>query len=932
MAKETIQEAYAKGVLELKELENLARKSPKNGQVRRDLSNEITELRKKLIYVKQYLVKNEELQADADEQWKKVVIARERASAIERNLSDYYNLKLNFGDSPDLELLKQEIVNNLKFIKAEENRDNSEKNKNNDIEISEKEFDILALKALNDASKATEKYNEIVGELNKLKTDTLENPIWVDENRPEADRERILSEKRSQLDAEEQIQSSGEKQETLLDEADGLNSGESHEESLEDIEKELKRTAEFKKLVAEKEDRYTRITNLKGSKLIKNSLNKTINKSIRSLQKEIANREKFIKNFVYDFSQNPNYEVSDELRALIGSKDGADKNTVMQRPTVKQHLEPILKIEEELKNGVSPEREKELKAEKEKREKRLGKKWLLKLKIDKVNSRIQELTQLLSGDLSPEDKEKYQKELSALKEDLISLQKEYGEVLVEIGEHISNAVEKSANERKAKIKSADKDKPKVDPIKPQDKPLKDDLKQPQDKPQKDDKSKNDGGTAKPQTDINGTGSQRQTSDIPTGGNIANSTNISSNLPMVKKETWLDKLKAKFAKEEEPTKTKVEPKVIASFDVGDDISAKQVEIRQAGKYPMVNGKYFYHTISEGDELKYVREPLENIPCTRKELVNKIKEVQEKYGAYYKGLYEEQKGNPLFSNPNIIASKLIGFSNGLEKRQRILKAMCSLESSIHPSEAIKALNGEETIVFRPGINGKGEFTEMKSDNYLDEGDILAQYAGKVRYKGNEKLREDAKKVKKFLEWQAKLEKATQEILNDESIDYQNEMEEVNKIVSLEDINKKIAEYQENGIDVDDNATNIIIFSEMVKRSEEARTKETKADEIRANLGAPVQEANVAEFDNTKNPSARRRGRVEPIDYASDETRNRRNREGKPRASDFSNRSDFTNRRSSRRKIRNFTSVYDDKNAPKIPRMRGRSENRNDDVIEK
>lgn len=943
MAKETIQEAYAKGVLELKELENLARKSPKNGQVRRDLSNEITELRKKLIYVKQYLVKNEELQADADEQWKKVVIARERASTIERNLSDYYNLKLNFGDSPDLELLKQEIVNNLKFIKAEENRDNSEKNKNNDIEISEKEFDILALKALNDASKATEKYNEIVGELNKLKTDTLENPIWVDENRPEADRERILSENRSQLDAEEQIQSSGEKQETLLDEADGLNSGESHEESLEDIEKELKRTAEFKKLVAEKEERYTRINNLKGSKLINNSPNKTINKNIRSLQKEIANRERFIKDYVYDFSQNPNYEVSDELRALIGSKDGADKNTVMQRPTVKQHLEPILKIEEELKNGVSPEREKELKAEKEKREKRLGKKWLLKLKIDKVNSRIQELTQLLSGDLSPEDKEKYQKELIALKGDLISLQKEYGEVLVEIGEHISNAVEKSANERKAKIKSADKDKPNVDPIKPQDKPLKDDLKQPQDKPSKDDlkqpqdkpskddlkqpqdkpqkdvknpiddKSKNDGGTAKPQTDINGTGSQRQTSDIPTGGNIANSTNISSNLPMVKKETWLDKLKAKFAKEEEPTKTKVEPKVIASFDVGDDISAKQVEIRQAGKYPMVNGKYFYHTISEGDELKYVREPLENIPCTRKELVNKIKEVQENYGAYYKGLYEEQKGNPLFSNPNIIASKLIGFSNGLEKRQRILKAMCSLESSIHPSEAIKALNGEETIVFRPGINGKGEFTEMKSDNYLDEGDILAQYAGKVKYKGNEKLREDAKKVKKFLEWQAKLEKATQEILNDESIDYQNEMEEVNKIVSLEDINKKIAEYHENGIDVDDNATNIIIFSEMVKRSEEARTKETKADEIRANLGAPVQEANVEEFDNTKNPSARRRGRVDPIDYASDETRNRRNREGKPRAS-------------------KVVSIYDDKNAPPIPRFERRRKNKTDDVIEK
>ncbi len=906
MAKETIQEAYTEGVLKLEELEKLARRSPKNGQLRRDLSSEITELRKQLIYVKQYLLKTEDLQNQADRQWQRTIVAKERAVTIQKNLFDYYNLKLNFGNTPDVEKLKQDIISNLKFIKGE------------NAEISEENFQELAMGAILEAENAKARHTEIVEELNKLKTDTLENPIWVDESRPEEDRERILSEKRAKLDIETQ--------EPLIEEASVSSPLKTPEEELNDIDDELRRTAEFKKLVAEKEDRYTRIINLKGAKLNSSKFYfKNSDKYIRTLQKEIANRERFIKNYIYDFSQNPNYEVSDELRALIGSKDGADKNTVMQRPTVKQHLDPILKIEEELKNGVSPEREKELKAEKEKREKRLGKKWLLKLKIDKVNSRIQELTQLLSGDLSPEDKEKYQKELLSLKGELIDLQNEYAKVLAEIGEHISNAVEKSANERKAKIKSADKDKPKVDPIKPQQ----DDLKQPQkdDKNSTDDKSKNDTGTAKPQTKINGVGSQRATSDIPTGagGNISNVSNTPSNLPMVKEETWLDKLKAKFAKKEEPIKEKVEPETLYSVAVGDDISAKQVEMREAGKYPMVNGQYFYHTIKDGDELKYVREPLENISCTRKELVNKIKEVQEKYGAYYKGLYDEQKKNPLFVNPNIVANKLIGFSNGLEKRQRILKAMCSLDASIHPNEAIDALNGKDTMLFRPGINGKGEFVDIRTDSYLDEGDILAQYAGKVRYKANEQNRENEKNAKAFIERITEFEQSLAE--NAEDINLEENVKnnnfdnidirtEIDNIVSIEAVKGKIAEYKKKGISITQETYKQIVLELLVdesKKRAEARENEEKADEIRAGLGAKTQEANIEEVDNSRNSSARRRGRVEPIDYASSKTRNRRNREGKPRAS-------------------NVVSIYDDKNAPPVPRFERHRKNKTGDVREK
>lgn len=890
MAKETIQEAYSNGVSKLEELEKFARRTPKNGQTRSDLANEIMELRKQLIYVKQYLLKNEELQAEADKQWQSVIIARERAASIEKNLMDYYDLKAKYGNNaPELEKLKQDIANNFAFIDPKYEG------------ITEDKFNETSMEILLEAGKAAQRHSEIVEELNKLQKDTLENPIWVDETRPEADRERILSEKRSQVGAENQgtledvSVSDNSLEETLEDDS---NFDKSPEESLEDIDNELKRVEEFKKLAQEKERRYTRIANLDRVRLNNSKCSKNVNKNIRSLQKEIATREKFIKNFVYDFSQNPNYEVSDELRALIGSKDGDNKNTVIQRPTVKQHLDPILKIEDELKNGVSPEREKELKAEKEKREKRLGKKWLIKLKIDKINNCIKELNQLLSGDLSPEDKKKYEAELLNLKGELIGLQKEYGEVLEQIAGHISDAVEKSANERKAEIKQ----KVKEEKAKTDVKLLQEDTKQ----QSKDDKktsqteqTKNADSVNIPRTGVGTVSSQGFGTNVSQGSSntattsATHTTETNSNLPMVKEETWLDKLKAKFAKKEQPTKTCIEPEVRVSVDINDDISAQQVSMREAGNYPAVEGKYFYHTIRDGDKLKYVKEPLTNIECTKKELVNKIREAQEKYGAYYKGLYEEQKKNPLFVNPNIIANKLVGFSNGIEKRQRILKAICSLEAAIHPSEAIDALNGKSTIIFRPAMNAKGEFVDLRSASYLDAGDTLAQYAGKIKYKENEINREKHQKVNEFFERLSDAFEASDRLTTLTENVENNNLEQVennsnnnleqteNNVVLIDEIKKQIVKYREEGIpdSVIFQKIKLDLMAKEAERRAETIESEAKANDIRMSLGGQAKEPSTDNVTTITGMTSTRRGRTSPKDYATPETKKRRAMQNKP-----------------------------------------------------
>lgn len=616
MAKETLQDAYTKGVTKLNELEKLYNSSPKNGEVRRNLINEISELRMQLTYAKMHLLKTEELEYKATEQWKNVNIAVERIISIQKILFNYNTLKQNGGDPEELKKLKQNVIDNLAFV------DSKYASITDDAELLN-----TVVGLVEKAEKSREDFSKTLSELDK-RNSAIKTDVYVDENRPDSD----------------------ERMSRILEE--------------------------------------------------------------------------------------------------------------------KQHLEPILDIEEKLKTGVSPEEEKELKEKKEKMEKRLDQKKLIKLKIDKINSRIRELKQLLEGDISPEEKKKYQEELSKLNGELGVLQKEYGEVLSEIADNVSKIGEGAEKEKKPKLDSGKgKDEnDKKDTKQPKDKKQPtgtkqpEDTKQPIDSKQSKDKKQpeeknNDTLDKTPEKGTRGFTATNIGTSIPvtsmqgvSNGNVVpieslrnTTTSNSRNLPAVKKESLLDKLKARFESKKEPPKEKEKPEVLFSIEVGEDVVNQKLSMIANNRVPQVVGKDFYHIIREGDELQYVREPLTNIECNKDELVKKIKEVQEKYVTYYNGLYNEQKNNPLFANPNIIARKLIGFSNGIEKQQRILKAMCSLESAMYPQEAIDALKGKDTIIFRPGINGKGEYDNIITTFYLDEGSALSQYAGKIKYKSNEPIRE-------------------------------------------------------------------------------------------------------------------------------------------------------------------------------------------------
>lgn len=810
MAKETIQEAYAKGIAQLKELERLYSKSSKKGQVRRDLINEITELRVQLTFVKKHLLKVEALEYKASEQWKTVSMAIERATNIRQAFANYEILKSSGGDKEDIAKLRQNLIENLAFVDP----------KYADL-VDDKEILTASHTAILDSMKLNEDFLNTLDELNEANA-PIKTDVFVDDFRIDADERiaKIVEEK--QREAE--------------------------------INKTLSDVEQFKKIVAERNSNWQRICNLKGVSLNGGKYSNSPKRSVRDLQEDIKAREKFIKDFIYEFSKNPNYEINDELKSLIGTREesiGGVKGTTFQKPTVKQHLEPILEIEEKLKSGVSQEEEKELKDKKEKLEKRLGKKWLLKLKIDRISSRIKELNKLLKGDISPEERKKYQEELSQLKGELGVLQKEYGEVLTEIADNVSKIVEKAENKRKSKSdlnkdKSGD-DAPKSNgTVKPKNKDEK--KKEPDKKNENKPKTNERKTTVTPEksdSNFNGNGVQttRNGNVVPfENTNTINSSNTKNNLPAVKGESWLKKLKSKFESKEEPVKEKVKPEVLFSIEVDEDAVNQKLGMFANHRIPQVRGKYFYHIVREGDELQYIREPLTNIDCSKKELLKKIKEVQEKYVEYYKGLYGEQKGNPLLENPNSIARRLIGFSNGLEKRQRILKTICSLESAIHPQEAIDVLNGKDTMPFRPGLNGKGEYVDIISTGYLDEGSALAQYAGKVKYRSNEALKEMRRVAEediKFLE------------------EYVKNIEEKRGAIDMQEKFEKM---------------------EKIREGLGAITNEQKDEAL-------VPEDKIVSFSNAKERLddgerlTYRRGRSEPRDLMSDETRKRRNARGMP-----------------------------------------------------
>ncbi len=363
------------------------------------------------------------------------------------------------------------------------------------------------------------------------------------------------------------------------------------------------------------------------------------------------------------------------------------------------HSDVDERIEKHEKN--EPKTKKTLEDEGHTLEENLEKKWLLKSKIDKLNNEIEELKKLLETDISPEKRAEIEKKLSDLSAELNILQKEYGEVLISV----RNLIEKNINEEtKAPPES---------------------------------KSKS---------------SSNSDSRVTSSAAVPQNTNLSNQntkLLAVPQKSWFQKFKNKFVTEHKDEEyTKVEPTVLKKTKIEPDETIQKLLLISQDWLPKVLGGKFYHIVRSEDELQYVCEPLSNIKCTRKDLVEKIKEVQEKYGEYYKSLHEVKEGNPLYANPDLIATKLIGISFGFEKRERILRTICALESSINSKDAINVLKGKGKLLFIPLFNQKGEYSEEEVAPYYDESsNDLDRYAGLIQYQLDETNRIKDRSVRQY-----------------------------------------------------------------------------------------------------------------------------------------------------------------------------------------
>ena len=520
-------------------------------------------------------------------------------------------------------------------------------------------------------------------------------------------------------------------------------------ESIKNIEKARR----FKKLVNERKERYDKISVIKSYRLTENKYEKRGDgKKLEQLQKEQNLKDKEFRDFVHAFSINPDYKVTPELAELIGmreeERDIRDKKFgTLTRPTIKQHLEPIEKIDDELyllenmekfqkmlkwkpeelalhlktslglrekrifdnlndeeknklKEPITDEKKKEieekkkkLKAEKEKREKRLGKKWILKLKIDRLNAEIKSLMNKLKA--FPNDKN-ILNELESKRAELAKLENEYGEILKQIGEMIADTIEKDECEKHG-VKDFEELKTKL-----KDKIISN---QPQSPitPKKDQEPASPLHVEEPENipisvpKVNQEGVRGLARNTPTS--YISNTPIASTSPTVlpaveTKKHWWNKVKDNLTKragkkEEEKCETERKYEVAGKREkIEDD------EIYQLSNFPLpriLNG-YFYHTIKENGELVYVKEKIDQINCTKKDVIGKIKEIQEDWSkrSMNEVTPEDKKAVEIFlsSSPKKIYREYIKHSLGKEAKMKREELMCGMLAANSPLEAVHA----------------------------------------------------------------------------------------------------------------------------------------------------------------------------------------------------------------------------------------------------
>ena len=595
----------------------------------------------------------------------------------------------------------------------------------------------------------------------------------------------------------------------------GLNNDNDEMNNLQESIKIVEGTKRFKEIIEERNEYWNKIAEIKRVR-IQTGKYRTDASKLKKLKEEMREKDNFVRSYIHEFASNKDYPLSDELVALIGVKETTNFRTTLGWPTVKQHLEPIEGIEKKLEddrlrgllkipeedreklsqaphitseqrglyeklkilsedekkrlNDLSPLSKEEidkLKKEKEEREKRLGKRWIIKLKMDVLEAEIKQLEKELKT-ATPERKKEIEALLLAKRGELEKLGKEYGEILSQIGELVAETVEKTTLEKNG-VKSFEDLKKKLEPA--EEVPAKDG-------DEKKDGSKNERSDSVPNRTVTSTSTVGGT--MPTGGvgifgatatdrgttgsggasSLSKENESKKNLPATKK-SLKDKILGLFDKEE----------VIRKKEPYKVIDRQKLEYDFASQYAMfphakVEGKYFYHTIKKDDEILYVKEPLENMKCTKRDLIKKIKELQNEHkGKEFVKDYDHQRtgilgklsnlfkdrtvkeimdeaqyeyDNILNSNARIILAKYLGASVGEERRLRMLNMMCGLEAAHLTQEVIEAFNsgiGKEQ--FNPGVKKvkkKAVFVERKETEPEFE-EIIKSINDRGKEKGSE-----------------------------------------------------------------------------------------------------------------------------------------------------------------------------------------------------
>lgn len=793
------QEEYSRYVVQLEELKEAMGKRDVNDETRRALSDSINRMQIYVDRAKEYVEKSERLASEAAK-LKRTIDSRDRKIGelreLYRDLAIYMAQNANgIEERLDIEKQKAERLQRVSELL------NSMSDGNTTTDYTKYESEQLAeeykrVVSLNDSDK--ERLNEIYGEIDKNRIDILSDSERQVTDTSSAHKEEndVRTEGPSNIGESSHGTHEGEtdareEQGHMEEETPNLNSAST------DIERDIeaiKKARFFKDTVYNRKERWDKITEIRNVRL--QTGNYRADASQMKKAREIVKRQDdFIKSYINDFSKD--YEFPAELTELIGirdesrdKRDGNYKGTLI-RPTVKQHLEPIEAIEKKLADNkmrnilvnrseedikklvndnnqipetiemckkalnmsdeekkyymnlkpLTADEIKKLHAEKEKRERRLGKKWLLKLKIDKLNAEIKSLEAELKT-ASPERQKEIRELLDTKREKLASLEKEYGDILAKIGELVSETVEKSILEKNG-VKSFEELEQKAKQSKEASKTRVDENKQEIKSPTPNLNASalnyNGAGTSP----AYGSGVQYpsySSGAIPsvTGNNNSvatqgeKSTNP-SNLPE-KKKTLRERIAGIFhKKKDEKTENGKTEKAEDKRENAEVLYKEKLEYdfaSQYAKFPIakVEGKYFYHTVKKDDELLYVKEPVKNMECTERDLIAKVEELQKKFGGgykkpniftrLYKGFqditkdeylreyeYEEEIKNPenyLKMSPKTIVKHQLGNSKGEERKMRIVKMMCGLESAYLRDEAFSAFSeGMSREQFNPSM---------------------------------------------------------------------------------------------------------------------------------------------------------------------------------------------------------------------------------------